>query len=70
MMIEGHLFKLEIGNYIGGGKHFNVVADSLGEAWKIFFRIAVPNHVYDNMYEWNVTYLGKGKLIDSREEGK
>ena len=66
--MEAYLFKLEIGNYRLSGKHFNIVADSLEEAWKILFELAVPNHVYCSMNCWNVTYLGKGKLIENREE--
>jgi hypothetical protein len=43
----------------------------LEEAWKILFELAVPDYVYSQMDSWNVTYLGKGKLIDNRdEEGK
>ena len=65
---EAYLFKLKIGNYIGSGKHFNIVADSLEEAWKILFELAIPDHTYPEMWEWNVTYLGSGKLIENREE--
>jgi len=68
--MEAYLFKLEILNHAGKGKHFNIVADSLYEAWKIFFEIALPINVYSHMYGWNATFLGVGVLIDNREEGK
>ena len=65
--MESYLFRLEIDNYIGHGRHFNLVADSLQEAWKILFELAIPEFVYPRMYGWHVTYLGSGKLIDNRE---
>ena len=67
-MREAYLFKLEIGNYLGEGKHFNIVADSMEEAWKILFEIAIPECTYPRMWSWNVTFLGEGKLIENREE--
>ncbi len=64
--MKAYLFKLEIGNYMGEGKHFNIVADSLEEAWKILFELAIPDHTYPRMQSWTVTYLGSGKLIENR----
>ena len=66
--MEAYLFKLEIGNHIGEGRHFNIVADTLEEAWGILFNIAKPHQEYPCMSSWNVEYLGQGKLIDNREE--
>ena len=65
---QAYLFELEIGNYKGKGKHFNIVADTLKEAWEILFEIAIPDQVHEFMTSWTVTYLGTGKLIENREE--
>jgi hypothetical protein len=61
--MEAYLFKIEIGNHIGVGKHYNIVANSLEDAWQILFRMAVPVHAPMDMWSWHVTYLGSGKLI-------
>ena len=66
--MEAYLFRLEIDNYIGHGRHFNIIADSLEEAWKILFELAVPECTYPQMCSWEVTFLGEGKLIENREE--
>ena len=62
--MEAYLFKLEIGNHIGAGRHFNIIADTLEEAWGVLFSIATPHQDYKRMTYWNVEYLGKGKLIE------
>ena len=63
MTREAHLFRLEIGNHLGEGTHFNIVAESLEEAWMILFELAIPKYIYHNMTGWRVDYLGSGKLI-------
>ncbi len=65
-----YLFKLEIGNYTLGGTHFNIVADTLKDAWKILFEMAIPEWVCAHQTSWNVTFLGAGRLITNRTEEK
>jgi len=63
-MKEAYLFKLEIGNYLGKETHYNIVAETREKAWEILFRLAVPEHTYERMTGWHVTYLGSGILIN------
>ena len=61
--MEGYLFKIEIGNYTGHGRHYNIMADSLEDAWIKLFELAIPEHIYSQMVHWHVTYLGSVKII-------